>query len=147
MKEICLYNLEQAGVIILENTGVVYFNQVGGSACIRAEAEGLFVPVSNDPPLDSMELNLSTRLRSLTKGAVGVSRGIAREINALLLEVSSTDTYQVNMDRLKESRESWVHISVTPQGEYSQYMGYESFEAVLTWPNSAGFTSFSMFCP
>ena len=136
MKEICLYNLEQAGVIILENTGVVYFNQVGGGACLKAQAEGLFVPVSNDPPLDNMELNLSTRLRSLTKGGVGVSHRIAREINALLLEVSSTDTYQVNLGRLKESQESWVYITVTAQGEYSQYHGYETFDAVLTWPNS-----------
>ena len=136
MKEICLYNLEQAGVIILDSTRVVYFNQVGGSACIQAKAEGLFVPVSNDPPLDSMELNLSTRLRSLTQGVIGVSHSIAREINALLLEVSSTDTYQVDMNRLKESQESWVYISVTPQGEYSQYNGYEAFDAVLTWPNS-----------
>jgi len=136
MKEICLYNLEQAGVIIFENTGVVYFNQTGGTACVQEKAEGLFVPISNDPPLDSMELNLSTRLRSLTQGVVGVSHGIAREINALLLEVSSTDTYQVNMSRLKESQESWVYISVTPQGEYSQYNGYDTFDAVLTWPNS-----------
>ncbi len=136
MKEICLYNLEQAGVIILDSTGVVYFNQAGGTACLQKKAEGLFVPVSNDPPLDSMELNLSTRLRSLTQGEVGVSHSIAREINALLLEVSSTDTYQVDMNRLKESQESWVYISVTPQGEYSQYNGYDTFDAVLTWPNS-----------
>ncbi len=136
MKEICLYNLEQAGVIILENSGVIYFNQASGTASVQEKAEGLFVPISNDPPLDSMELNLSTRLRSLTKGSVSVSHSIAREINALLLEVSSTDTYQVNMTRLEESKESWVYITVTPQGEYSQYNGYETFDAVLTWPNS-----------
>ena len=136
MKEICLYNLEQAGVIILENTGIVYFNQVGGDACLQAQAEGLFVPVSNDPPLGNMELNFSTRLSSLTKGVAGVSHRIAREINTLLLEVSSTDTYQVNLGRLEESQESWVYITVIPQGEYSQYKGYETFDAVLTWPQN-----------
>ena len=83
-----------------------------------------------------MDLNLSSRLRSLTQGSVGVSHSIGREINALLLEISSTDTYQINMNRLKESKESWVYISVTPQGEYSQYKGYDTFDAVLTWPNS-----------
>ena len=134
MKEICLYNLEQAGVIILENSGVIYFNHTEGASSVQEKAEGLFVPISNAPPLDSMELNLSTRLRSLTQGGIGVTHCIAREINALLLEVSSTDTYQVNLSRLTESKESWVYITVTAQGEYSQYNGYETFDAVLTWP-------------
>lgn len=136
MKEICLYNLEQAGIIILDRTGVVYFNQVGGSDCVQEKAEGLFVPVSNDPPLDSLDLNLTTRLRSLTKGKGSFSHGVVKEINALLLEVSSSDGYQVSMARLKDSKESWVYITVTPQGEFSQYNGYETFDAVLTWPNS-----------
>lgn len=136
MKEICLYNLTQTGIVILSGAGITYYNQTGGAACMQSRATGYFVPISNDPPLDQPELDLSLRLGSLLKDVTGLTVDDSRKINDLLLEVSSSDRYCVNDNRLNESQEAWVHIKVVPGGDYSQFTGFDEFDAVLTWPNS-----------
>ncbi|MBL4868890.1 MAG: hypothetical protein JKY67_21200 [Pseudomonadales bacterium] len=136
MKEICLYNLEQVGVIILDPNGAIYFNKSGGTACMQSRERGFFVPISNDPPLDQPELNLPDRLTAITRDLVGLSGKHTQPINELLLEISSSDTYSVNEDKLSVSHEAWVYIKVIAGGNYSQFEGFGEFYAVLTWPNS-----------
>lgn len=134
--KICLYDLEQAGIIVLDQRGITYFNQVGGCACVKASAKGYFVPISNDPPLDQPELALPERLTELTRDLVGLSVEIANQINQLIMEVSSSDRYEVDFDKLDQCSEAWIYLTVYPGGEYSTFDSDVAFKAVLTWPNS-----------
>ncbi|WP_338846302.1 DUF6210 family protein [Massilia sp. W12] len=134
--KICLYNLEQVGIIILDDRGLLYFNQAGGTACLQPSAKGYFVPISNGPPLDQPELALDVKLTEVTQDLVGLNPAVAQEINLLLMEVSSSDRYEVDLSKLALSSEAWVYVRVYPQGNYSTYGASEPFEAILTWPNS-----------
>ncbi len=136
MRECCLYNLEQAAVILLDEGGVCYFNNTGGSAAIQSRAAGFLVPVSNDPPQDQPELALARRLSAVIKNKIGITHADAAAINDLLREMSSSDFYCVDETRLEQSLESWVFIKIRPQGEYSQFQGFDEFTAILTWPSS-----------
>jgi len=135
--EISLYSLKQAGIIILDDSGPTYFNQVGGSVCLQLSTEGYFVPIANDASLDQPEMALPGRLSSLTKDMSSLSMAVALELNRLLKEIASTDRYEVDLDKLDKSTEAWVYIKVHPQGHSSIYDAAKPFEAVLTWPNSA----------
>ena len=43
-----LYMSECVGLVVLAETGVTYWNQTGGNACGRGEAEGFYVPLGSD---------------------------------------------------------------------------------------------------
>lgn len=137
MKEICLYSLEQAGVIVLQPSGIHFFNQTGGVPFSRSMAEGMFVPISNDHPADMPELDLSSRLSAICHGKATLNLDDANAIDCVLTEISSTDVFSVNIQKLGESKEAWVYISVLPQGDYSYFQGLNEFEAILTWPQQA----------
>lgn len=132
--KICLYNLEQLGVILLDQDGPTYFNLVGGNNRVDVTAQGFFVPVSNDPPVDAPELALPSRLSGITKNMVGLSKDLTQPINQLLMEISSSDHYEVDETKLDQSSEGWVYLKVIPEGEFSTFDGFVPFEAVLTWP-------------
>jgi hypothetical protein len=134
MRELCLYNLEQTAVIVLDDSGIQYFSNSGGTAAVQSRAVGFLVPLSNDPPADQPELALAGRLSAVVKDKNGLSLADAHHINELLRELSSTDVCFVNEERLQQSLESWVHVFVRPQGDYSQFQGFDEFEAVLVWP-------------
>lgn len=140
-KKICLFDLEQAGVIILENSGIHFFNNTGGKANIREEAEGTFAPLSNCLPLglshsERTNLCLTNQLRKITTQNPALAPSQVSDVNDVLREISSSDRYQVNLSRLAESKEAWVYVTIYPQGDYSHFEGYDTIEAVLTWPNN-----------
>ncbi|MGB3623227.1 hypothetical protein FT643_16985 [Ketobacter sp. MCCC 1A13808] len=136
MRELCLYNLEQAAVIVLDDSGMQYFFNCGRAGAIQSRATGFLVPLSNDPPADQPELALAGRLSALVGDNGGLGPADATNINELLRELSSTDICFVNEARLPESCESRVYVIVRPQGEYSQFQGLDEFEALLVWPVS-----------
>ncbi|MBR9911036.1 MAG: hypothetical protein GYB33_11880 [Gammaproteobacteria bacterium] len=139
MQELCLLSLEQAGVIALQPSGLLFWTHVGaGGADNRVEAEGVFVPLSSDPPADSPELALAARLASEVQKADCFTPQLADAVDEVLLEISSSDAYRVDRQRLSESRSGWVYVTVTPQGEFSHFQGFESFAAVVTWPLGSG---------
>ncbi len=133
---LCLFNLEQTGVIILNDQGATYFNQAGGANGAERFERGYFVPISNDAPKDQPELSLECRLTELTKDSATINSQTANAINQLLMEISSSDRYEIDMDRLTNSCEAWIYLKVYPQGDYSTFGNNEPFNAVLTWPNS-----------
>lgn len=137
MKEICLYNLEQAGIIILQPSGIHYFNQTGGVPFSRSKAEGIFVPISNDPPEGMPELEVAPRLSAICHNKAQLHLEDANAIDAVLTEISSTDVFSVNIQKLQDSKEAWVYVNVLPQGDYSYFQGFGEFEAILTWPQKA----------
>lgn len=141
MKRVCLLSLQQAGVIVLQPSGVLYWNKSGHSD-ERFQAEGIFVPVSNDPPAEQPELDLCPRLQAITGAAESLTPKMAQAINELLYEISSSDALSVDAARLSASSHSWVHITIKPHGEFSYFEGFvgaaaggeESLRGVLTWP-------------
>lgn len=133
MQEVCLLGLEQAGVVVSLNSGVVYWSLVGQPAQ-RREQEGLFVPVSNDPMEDYPELALLPRLQQLIVSGPGLSLADAAHIDALLLEVSSSDQFQVDRSRLQDSQPGWSYITMNSQGDFSYVPNAGRAAAVLVWP-------------
>lgn len=133
MREFCLLGLEQAGVIVPLGTGVLFWTLLGQPGQ-RLQQEGVFVPVSNDPMVDFSDLAMVRRLSGL--GEVGSALSIAdvEEIDALLLEVSSSDHFQVDRNRLQESQSGWVLITIDAQGEFSYFSNTGRFSAILVWP-------------
>lgn len=142
MKHICLYDLKQTGVIILEETGVEYFNFTNGSTNTTSRAEGIFVPISNCPLEDIPEESLHYKLQQAlhdsvdnTTGATPLNASNISAINQLLLEISSSDSYRVDLDKSSESQLGWLYVRVTPAGDFSHFAGFDEFTGILTWPN------------
>jgi len=136
MREICLYNLEQAGLIVLESGGYDFFNQVGGLACRRRQATGIFAPISNDPLIDAeRHEHLDALLAEAVQGEAVITRRLAEAIDAVLMSLSSTDLLRVDLSRLDDSEPGWVFVTLTPGGEFSQFLSMPEGPAVLTWPN------------
>ncbi len=132
MKRVCLFNLEQVGVIYESPTQVTFFNRVG--ECLEGgfdfetrTQEGIFVPLSNDAPegLPSLMAHLSDFRGTLPSVA---------QLNEILAELSSSDLISVDASRFSDSRWGWVYLSIIPQGEFSQFEGFEEGKAVMTWP-------------
>lgn len=137
MQKLCLYNLEQAGLILLLPTGISLFNWTGGIDCLTQEAEGTFVPLSNDPlPDATREEYLDAQLGELCKGQSVITPTVANEVDYVLQQVSSSDVIRVDRSRLNESCAGWIYVLAEGQGDFSQLQGFtEEVKAVLTWPN------------
>ncbi|MBL8448081.1 MAG: hypothetical protein JNJ44_11780 [Zoogloeaceae bacterium] len=135
--EICLFNLRQAAILVLDEAGPEYFNRAGGAALREPRARGFLVPICDDPPPGQAQVGLPQRLGAATRNRVGIGAPEARQLNALLREISSSDLYEVDGTRLDQSMEGWIFVEVYPQGPFSQYGAGPAFKAVLTWPNGA----------
>lgn len=142
MKRVCLYSLEQPGIVVLSQSGVTYWNKKGDTDP-RFEAEGILVPISNDPPPGHPELSLVPRLQVLTQDTELLTPAVVRELDALLQEVSSSDAIRVDVTRLVDSTAGWVYLTIRPQGEFSYFVGFggdgEELQGVLTWPCSIAY--------
>lgn len=130
MKKINLYELEQAGIIILNNSGFEYLNQVGGSACLQLSAEGVFFPISHN-----CSDNLDILLEQIFIDCEIVDNSIANKIDSILQRFISTSGILVNRNKLNDSCEAWIHVIIN-DSEYSVYQGFHHHSAILTWPNS-----------
>lgn len=138
MERVCLFNLEQAGVIIEDPKGLCFFNQVGSmlngdvneapSDASVFEQVGWFVPLSNDAPLGLP--SMTELLQALAQGtAVSVS-----QLNEILIQVSSSDQLQVDSSRYPQAHHGWLPVTIVPQGDFSLLEGFEERKGVLTWP-------------
>lgn len=136
MLSICLYNLRQLGLVVPINSGATYFNRVNRLAeeLEDRHLEGLFVPLCNDPPSDSPELEITQRLNQIWADNTSLTIGQASAINEVLWELSTTDQYEVCRSQLQESVPGWLFVDVLPNGDFSQLQGLDPFTGVLTWP-------------
>lgn len=137
VREMCLYSLEQAGVVVLQSGQPSFFNQVGGTEYRRRDAEGWFVPLSNDPMEGSgRDEYLDALLAEVFRAKpVGLSIAQADEVDDLLMQLSSSDQMRVDRSKLADSEAGWVFVEVSPMGDFSQFAGVDSCSGVLTWPN------------
>jgi uncharacterized protein DUF6210 len=141
MRHICLYNLEQAALILLQPTGITLFNQTSSDAYLRQEAEGCLVPLSNDPLPDAEpETFLDRQLAASCRGLSTLTIAVADLLDEALLTLSSTDMITVDRQRLAQSAPGWVYVNARSEGEFSQFEGFNQqddgeCQAILTWPN------------
>ena len=137
MKKVELYDLSGAALIIPMKTGVLFTNQVSGTACLHPEIEGLLVPFNNDHLTENYNQTIEYQLMELfiNNGWGNLVEEQAIEINKLLLKYPETNSASVNMAKLNESYESWVWCNIK-ESKFSGISGFSNIEAVLTWQNS-----------
>ena len=137
MREINLFGLEQAGLIILLPTGIQYHNLTGGSACDNASAEGIFAPLENELLVDGISYRkFFQTLSDLTKDTLSIPAEVADKIDRIFNASCAIDDIVMDREQLVASREAWLYVNVQPAEEISDFTGFGPFKAVLTWPNS-----------
>jgi hypothetical protein len=139
------------GLIVEHPSGIIYSNQTGGTSCFHPEVEGVFVPLRNEmdhegPRLISPENDLFAYFEGPKHGGAGATSGLDSDdadfIDDLLRKHSLGDIVAVDRERLRESHESWVHVTVK-QEEKSDHgikifrgLGPYPRPGVLTWSNT-----------
>lgn len=132
-----LLGLTQTVLLVPENTGIIYTNQVGGTECDHPEMEGFLIPIEYDIQLDNPISSLTFKLCALfPEGNPGiVDRDIAIKIQELLDSSPFTTGVIVDLDKIEESKEAWLYVQV--HGTLDDTIEEHSVSgAVLTWPNS-----------
>jgi hypothetical protein len=136
VREINLFGLDQAGLIILTDSGIRYQNQTGGEACDVKVCEGVFAPMDNEMLVDGISYHqFFQTLSDLTRNLLSISDSDADQIDRLIKASCAVDEISIDRERLEESREAWLLVQVTPGQDMTDFSGFEPFNAVLTWPN------------
>ena len=125
-------------------TGIGYTNQAGGTACLQPTAEGVLVPFDNDCDVErrfmSLELDLDQYFQTAWEGTnatLGIKDSDANAIDALLQSRKLTDWIRVDRERLRESFEAWIHVTVLADHPfYCHGFGPYPRHGILTWANS-----------
>lgn len=138
-----MLNLNQAGVIILRETGVIYQNQTGGYTCSQRCAEGALVLIA-DPhlitnnPTALYQCPIEAGLKQIDWNRCYINRfdaTCADKIDEILKSTGITKHISVDRLRLNESEEAWVYVKLKPL-KFANYVGFGECEGVLVWENS-----------
>ena len=136
-----LLGLNQAALIILFETGVLYENQTGGVYCNHRCAEGVLAPLTypffvTDSPTRLFQCSIEAGLMAMTwlQGQT-LDETRADEIDELLQSNGFTQAVIVDRTRLKDSEEAWVYVKVKPRISVN-YVGFGERDGVLVWRNS-----------
>ncbi|WP_299895521.1 DUF6210 family protein [uncultured Aquimarina sp.] len=135
------------GIIIEYPTGIIISNQTGGTACVRTKIEGVFLPLANDYHEETKEfLSPEIKLSDYFKGEKykgnGAIKGIDLEdvqnINEILNKTGLDKLIEIDVERLKESHEAWIHIKINDNNDFGLISGFDNYplKGVLTWSNS-----------
>lgn len=134
-------SLNQVGIIIVFNSGVVYHNQTCNVACMQRFQEGILV-LPTDPllvlnaPFEVYQCPIEAALRKMPWYAItGINAQRADEIDALLKSDGFTSGIAVDRTRLDESEEAWVYVTLEAK-DYFAYSGFGECRGVLVWANS-----------
>lgn len=121
------------GLIISYPTGVTYSNQTGGTFCLQPELEGAFIP------LDAPDAEAALEAWFTTGGGevIRLPTSDADRIDEILRESQLAPGITVDRDRLAESSEAWIYVSLH-ETEHAMFRGFAPYprSAVLTWQNS-----------
>jgi hypothetical protein len=139
-KEICLYDLDRLGLILLEPSEVFYYNQVYGHSCLQKFEEGIFSYIRDD----GNEL-----YKGISEYMLNKDRILPEDADFLDNQfIQSSDAKYLRIDRcrLNDSMEAWVYVIIdqlfnnSPKDESAYYntafKGFTCTKAVLTWDNS-----------
>jgi len=127
-KTICLYGLRQLAIILEQPTGVWYYNQTGGISCNQSYQEGILAILGNDIG------DLDTAIAQYTLNMFDLDEKDADHIDSLFEH--STQYLKVNREKLKESNEAWIYVTVDGNHNLSPFSGFDCKYGVLTWNNS-----------
>ncbi|MGI8654247.1 MAG: DUF6210 family protein [Pyrinomonadaceae bacterium] len=135
-----LWLLDGIGLIISHPSGVSYSNQTGGYACLHPEMEGAFIPL-----IDEL-INQQAKLLEYFTGSKwngACFRGIDEETAGFIDEVLGSSLYtkrlKVNREKLADSHEAWIHITILTddkEDELKEFNGFSSDSGIVTWSNS-----------
>jgi hypothetical protein len=143
-KEICLYDLDRLGLILLEPSGVFYYNQVCGHSCLQKFEEGIFSYILDD----GQELYKAVSECLLYKNNL-----TPEDADFLDNQFIQCDAKYLRVDRncLGNSMEAWVYVTIDQcsieqsfndnlknESVYynTAFKGFTCTGAVLTWDNS-----------
>jgi hypothetical protein len=144
-KEICLYNLDRLGLILSEPSGVFYYNQVCGHACLQKFAEGVFSYIRDD----GNELYKAVSKSMLYKDHLTIED--TDFLDSQFIQSFNAKYLRVDRNRLDDSMEAWVYVtidqpsigqsfndSLKSESVYynTAFKGFTCTGAVLTWDNS-----------
>lgn len=118
-----LLHIEHPGVILLQASGVLWTNQVGGTACAHPKARGIYVPIGN-PELMGVEW-LVNRYRERL-GDVRV------EAMAALRAFGVEEILELRPGLVSEA---WVPVRVR-RGVPQPWRQFEGCPGIFTYPNS-----------
>jgi len=126
------------GIIVAHPSGVVYTNQTGGYATFHPSMEGVFVPLSRAGELQAaLDEHFFEGPKWEGHCYSGIDAETADFIDQLLSTVPPLRGVTVNRDRLKESMEAWIHLTIArPADDESAFSDFAGTAAVLTWENS-----------
>ncbi|WP_299247412.1 DUF6210 family protein [uncultured Aquimarina sp.] len=144
---VAIWDTVGLGIIIEFPTGVLITNQTGGTACLHPEIEGVYVPLANDykeatKEFLSPEIALIDYFESAKYKGSGALKGIDLEdvavINEILAQFSLHKMITIDLEKLQESHEAWIHIKISPNSHLGILKGFSghALKGVLTWSNS-----------
>ena len=133
------------GLIISYESGVVYSNQTGGTACLQPEYKGVFISLRNDCAIEnnsllSPEIDLCQYFEGSAHAGVGATDGIDLKdieyIESVLKKYNLDSFVSIDRDRTSKSHEAWIYVLITSDSDVFSGFGPFPREAVLTWANS-----------
>lgn len=137
-----ILSLNQAGVIILRETGIIYQNQTCGHACIQRCAEGALVLLTDpylitENPVELYQCSVEAGLKQIDwyRCYSRLDTTCADKIDEILQSNGYTKQISVDRTRLDESEEAWVYVKLKPL-DYAHYVGFGECDGVLVWANS-----------
>jgi hypothetical protein len=139
-KEIYLYDLDRLGLILLEPSGVFYYNQVCGYSCLQKFEEGIFSYIRDD----GQELYKAVSEYLLYKDSLTLED--ANFLDNQFIQSCDAKYLRVDRNRLGDSMEAWVYVTIDQslndnlkrESVYynTAFKGFTCTGAVLTWDNS-----------
>ncbi len=139
-----LYDHAGTALVVPHPSGIVYSNQAGGQACLQPQVEGFLVPIANDVGLAplygfrSPENDLLRYFKKLQWCGAPLTVRDAEEIEAIMHSLPLWAGLRVDRDRLSESIEAWVFVTITDCGTNPILVDGIAYpvRAILTWTNS-----------
>ncbi|WP_378174032.1 DUF6210 family protein [Aquimarina sp. SS2-1] len=135
------------GLIIEFPSGVMISNQTGGTSCLHAKTEGVYMPLANDYNMEtkeflSPEIELTAYFQGSKYKGSGAIKGIDLEdveaIRAIMATSGLHECIEIDLNRLKESHEAWIRIKILDNPNNALIRGFKGYplNGILTWSNS-----------
>ena len=133
---VLLFAQDGAGLLIPWPSGVIFQQQTGGYLTLQDEMEGVFVPLDNFAGHAQELLRFFTGPKWQGYCDSGIDAETADFIDATLGKIPGHATIKVDRNRLADSHEAWVHVSIADPHSTGLLEGFAPCNAILTWPNS-----------
>jgi hypothetical protein len=113
---VVLYNSVGVGLILNYPSGIFFTNQAGGYACMQPSEEGIYIPL-HDEVQDQEKALYEYFTGPKWNGwcADGIDEETAEFIDQILQASMCTKMLTVNRQRLNDSFEAWIYVTVGDQ--------------------------------